>query len=196
MSRSNNLKVALTGGIGSGKTFVCRRIKALLGVDVYDCDEAAKRLMRTDENIIRRLTEIIGPHTYVDGQLNKAAVAQFLLLSEENTTLINNVVHPAVAEDFLTSGLRWMECAILYESGFDRWVDRVICVTAPIETRIRRIMARDGLDSTKAQEWIAKQMPQEIVRVRADFEIINDGLHDIDTQIVSIMNRLRNEQMV
>ena len=188
--RSSKEKVAVTGGIGSGKSFVCQRIRALLGVDVYDCDTAAKRLMRTDTDLMRRLQETIGPETYVDGKLNKAAVARFLLLSDENTQRVNQVVHPAVAEDFLASGMRWMECAILYESGFDRFVDRVICVTAPLEVRVKRIMARDGIDKQKAEEWICKQMPQHEVRQRADFEIVNDGQRDVDDQIRDILTQL------
>ena len=188
--RSSKEKVAVTGGIGSGKSFVCQRIMALLGVDVYDCDTAAKRLMRTDTDLMRRLQETIGPETYVDGKLNKAAVARFLLLSDENTQRVNQVVHPAVAEDFLASGMRWMECAILYESGFDRLVDRVICVTAPLEVRVKRIMARDGIDEQKAEEWICKQMPQHEVRQRADFEIVNDGQRDVDNQIRNILTQL------
>ncbi len=188
--RSSKGKVAVTGGIGSGKSFVCQRIRALLGVDVYDCDTAAKRLMRTDTDLMRRLQETIGPETYVDGKLNKAAVARFLLLSDENTQRVNQVVHPAVAEDFLASGMRWMECAILYESGFDRLVDRVICVTAPLEVRVKRIMARDGIDKQKAEEWICKQMPQHEVMQRADFEIVNDGQRDVDNQIRNILTQL------
>ena len=185
-------KVAITGGIGSGKSYVCAKVQAL-GWQVYDCDAAAKRLMRTDKRLMKQLTDLLGPQTYVDGKLNKALVAQFLLASEENKFIINRVVHPAVAEDFLNSGIRWMETAILYESGFDRFVDWAICVTAPLETRIRRIMRRDGIDRSKAEEWIHRQMPQEEVLQKADFEIVNDGVQDIDSQLERILRILTSQ---
>ena len=191
MSLDNKIKIAITGGIGSGKSYVCKRLHSLLGVQVYDCDAAAKRLMRTDANIIQQLTEVIGPDAYVDGKLNKAVVAKFLLESKQHTSIINHIVHPAVANDFLASGMKWMECAILYESGFDRFVDRVICVTAPDETRLRRVMERDCITQEKAEEWMAKQMPQEMVRKRADFEIVNDGQRNIAEQLVNILQSLQ-----
>lgn len=190
MNLDNGMKIAITGGIGSGKSYVCKKLRSLLGVEVFDCDAAAKRLMRTDAQMIQQLTEAIGPDTYVDGKLNKAAVARFLLESDQHTSIVNQIVHPAVANDFRASGLNWMECAILYESGFDRLVDRVICVTAPDEIRLRRVMERDHITEEKAKEWMAKQMPQEMVREKADYEIVNDGQRNIEEQLCNIVHRL------
>ena len=142
------MKIGITGGIGSGKSYVCKRLEAR-GYEVYDCDSAAKRLIRTSPEIKEKLTALIGPDTYskVEGEyrLNKAAVAKFLLASEENAKAIDRIVHPAVFKDFEESGLQWMESAILYESGISRLVDKVIVVTAPEEVRIRRVMQRDGI---------------------------------------------------
>ena len=112
------MKIAITGGIGSGKSYVCQLLTQH-GISIYDCDSAAKRLMRTSPVLRQQLTKLIGPDTYdAEGQLNKAEVARFLLLSEQNAQAINAIVHPAVAQDFKESGYQWMECAILYESGF------------------------------------------------------------------------------
>lgn len=184
------MNIALTGGIGSGKSYVCR-ILAGRGIDVYDCDTAAKRLIRSQAEIRNKLTRLVGSHAYTpEGKLNKTAVAQFLLASEANAKAIDAIVHPAVAADFLQSGADWMECAILYESGFDRLVDKVIVVTAPLELRIDRITRRDGITRAKALEWIGKQWPQEKVVRKADFRIVNDGKHDIETQIDDIINNL------
>ncbi len=181
------MKTAITGGIGSGKSYVCRLL-AEQGIEIYDCDAAAKRLMRHSVELRRQLTELIGPDTYqADGRLNKAAVASFLLRSEANAKAVDAIVHPAVARDFEASGLRWIECAILYESGFDRLVDRVVVVTAPEEVRIRRIMLRDAITREKALEWIARQWPQDDVRRRADLEIVNDGLSPLDPQIRELL---------
>lgn len=178
--------IAITGGIGSGKSFVCQRLKAR-GIDIYDCDEGAKRLMRSSEDLKRRLTELIGPDTYVDGQLNKPVVTQFLLASEDNKQAINHIVHPAVMQDFYDSGMQWMESAILYEAHLEHYVDYVVCVTAPEDVRTERIMKRDGISRERALEWINRQMPQEEVAVWADYTIVNDGATDIDAQIEELM---------
>lgn len=188
------MRIAITGGIGSGKSYVCERLRKR-GIEVYDCDSAAKRLIRSSAEIRHAIIERIGPSAYTaNGSLNKAAVAEFLLASEANAKAIDGIVHPAVARDFDGSGKEWMECAILYESGFDRLVDKVIVVTAPEDTRIDRITARDGITPAKAREWLRRQWPQEEVKRRADYEIINDGNHDVDAQINEITNKLQQER--
>jgi len=184
------MKIGITGGIGSGKSYVCRRLEAR-GYAVYDCDSAAKRLIRTSPDIRERLTALIGPDTYLGDTLNKAAVSRFLLASEANARAIDAIVHPAVFRDFEQSGLRWMESAILYESGICRLVDKAIVVTAPDEVRIRRVMQRDGISRQQVLDWMNRQLPQEEVRRRADFEIINDGQTDIDKQLNKILKAMQ-----
>lgn len=176
------MKVGIAGGIGSGKSYVARRL-AQRGIKVYDCDAAAKRLMRS-EAIQQQLQALIGCKP------DKQALTQFLLASQENASAINAIVHPAVFADFEESGYEWLESGIMYESGANRYVDRVIAVTAPEEVRIERIMRRDGIDREKALQWIARQWPQERVRQLADFEIVNDGLTDIDKQLNNILEQL------
>ena len=188
------MKVGIAGGIGSGKSYVAARLAAR-GITVYDCDSAAKRLMRTSPELRQQLTALIGPDCYKTYEshapsLNKAAVSRFLLASEDNQRAINAIVHPAVFADFLQSGLDWLESAIMYESGADRYVDRVVVVTAPEEVRIERIIRRDGITRPQALEWIARQWPQDKVRQLADYEIVNDGQQDIDSQIENIIKSL------
>lgn len=198
------MKIGITGGIGSGKSYVCRLLEQQ-GYMVYDCDSAAKRLIRTSPFIRRRLTALIGPETYFkesgDGSqesveyiLNKKVVAEFLLKSEDNARAIDRIVHPAVFRDFIESGLEWMESAIIYESGIHRLVDRVIVVTAPEELRIQRVMARDEISREKVLEWMSRQLPQEEVRQRADFEIVNDGLADLNQQLDEILKEISNNK--
>lgn len=185
------MKIAITGGIGSGKSYVCQLLTQR-GIKIYDCDSAAKRLMRTSPVLRQQLTELIGPDTYdAEGQLNKAEVARYLLLSEQNAQAINAIVHPAVAQDFQESGYQWMECAILYESGFEQLVEKVITVTAPEDIRIERIMLRDGITREKALEWIHRQWAQEKVVSLSDFEIINDG-RPLEPQIEGIISAIRS----
>lgn len=193
--------VAITGGIGSGKSFVCRLLESK-GIKVYDCDSAAKRLMNTSPILRRQLTELIGPEAYETFEttesrnlplLNKAAVARFLLASAENAQAINDVVHPAVAEDFLQSGMQWLESAILFQSDFHRRVpfDAVVCVTAPDEVRIRRIMLRDNISEERAEQWLQNQWPQEEMLRRSDYEIVNDGQQPLLPQIEIIMKNMK-----
>ena len=106
---------------------------------------------------------------------------------------MNAIVHPAVFQDFEASGMQWMESAILYESGADRLVDRVVVVTAPEEVRIERVMSRDSISREKALQWIARQWPQEEVRQRADFEIVNDGEADLEKQIERLLRSLNKK---
>lgn len=183
-------RIAITGGIGSGKSFVCRML-AEHGIEIYDCDAAAKRLMRTSSELRARLTGLVGSNLYDGERLDKAVMAQFLLSSDENQRAVNAIVHPAVGEDFLRSGMKWMECAILFESGFDKLVDYKICVVAPLEIRLQRIMQRDGLTRQKAMEWISKQMPQEEVSSKCDFVIVNDGVADLQQQIENLNNIIK-----
>lgn len=180
------MKTGITGGIGSGKSFVCKRLKAR-GINVYDCDTAAKRLIRTSPEIRQRLTALIGEDAYHGEVLNKAAVAKFLLANEANAKAIDDIVHPAVFRDFQESGMQWMESAIMYESGINQLVDRVIVVTAPLEVRIQRVMKRDGISRDNVLQWMQRQWSQDKVREMADDEIVNDGIADIDAQIDNIL---------
>ena len=167
---------------------MCRRLEAK-GIKVYDCDSAAKRLIRTSPEIRQRLTELIGPDTYTGDTLNKAAVARFLLDSEDNAKAIDAIVHPAVFRDFEASGVKWLESAIMYESGISRLMDRVIVVTAPLEVRIRRVMQRDHISRSQVLAWMSKQLPQEQVVTLADFELVNDGQADIEQQLNNIIEQ-------
>lgn len=183
---------AITGGIGSGKSYVCRMLESR-GISVYDCDAAAKRLMRTSEKLQQELRQLVGQDVYTsDGQLQKRILADFLLASEANKLALNEVIHPAVAEDFLSSGMTWLESAILFESGFDRRIrfDRIVCVSAPRDVRIQRIMHRDNITAEKAAEWIDTQMAQEEVERRSHLVIVNDGKSDIEQQVDNMLSKI------
>lgn len=180
------VKVAVTGGIGSGKSYVCRLIERR-GIHVYDCDSAAKRIMASSDEIKAALCRVVGDDVLSEGRIDKAVLASYLLKSEKNAQQINRIVHPAVAEDFISSGYSWMECAILFSSGFDKLVDKVVCVTAPLEVRVDRIIRRDNISRDNALEWIGRQMPQEEVKTLSDYEIVNDGVMDVGIQIDKIL---------
>lgn len=184
------MKAAITGGIGSGKSYVCSLLESR-GIEVYDCDSAAKRIMRESPSVRKALTDLIGQDAYADGKPDKAVISKFLLDAEDNKKRINAIVHPAVADDFKASGLQFMECAILFESGFDKLVDCVVCVSAPIEVRVDRIIARDSITREKAREWINCQMSQEEMEAKSDFVILNDGSKPLEPQIDDALAALR-----
>lgn len=195
----NNKKsiVALTGGIGSGKSYVCQLLKQH-GIIVYDCDEAAKRLMREDGQLQQQLIQLVGSDVYEGAELQKSVLAQFLLASETNKQAVNDIVHPAVATDFLQSSLQWVESAILFDAHFDRRIkpDMVICVTAPLQIRVERIMLRDAISREKATAWIKSQISQEEMVRLSDVELVNDGKANLPQQIEKILELLHRNHIL
>lgn len=189
------VKIAVTGGIGSGKSYVCRLLEKR-DIPVYNCDNAAKRIIASSEKIKSDLIELVGENIYSCKGLNKTVLASFLLKSSDNTRKVNAIIHPAVADDFIASGFNWMECAILFSSGFNKLVDKVICVTSPKEVRIKRIMERDNITREQADEWINFQMPQEEIAALSDYVIINDGNMDLNNQIDLILASLEKVQKI
>lgn len=183
--------IAITGGIGSGKSYVCQLLEKH-GIKVYDCDAAAKRLMRTSAMLRQQLRQLVGPPVYRGCILQKRVLAEFLLASEANKQAVNEIVHPAVALDFIESDYQWLESAILFDSGFHRRVpfSFVVCVSAPEDVRVQRIMARDGISEAKALEWIHRQMPQEQVEALSNFVIVNDGVVQLEPQVAKLLESL------
>ncbi len=177
------MKVGITGGIGSGKSYLCKQL-AQHGIAVYDCDAAAKRLIKTSPTLQQQIINLVG-------SLDKAAMSRYLLANEEHQRALNAVIHPAVFRDFEASDMQWMESAIMFESGAYRLMDKIVVVTAPEEVRIQRIMLRDGITRENALQWMARQWPQEKVRELADFEIVNDGMADVSLQTEQLLEQLQ-----
>ena len=188
------MKIAITGGIGSGKSFVSNLLKNA-GTDVYDCDKEAKRLMHTSQELQEKLSALIGRKICNDGGLDKRAIAEFLLHSEHNKQKINSIVHPAVAADFLASGKEWLESAILFESGFCHRIhfDYIVCVTAPLKVRAARVALRDNISTDKARQWIESQLPQKQMEEQSDFIINNDGKANVNEQLENILQILTKQ---
>ena len=191
--------IGVTGGIGSGKSYICRIISSL-GFPVYNCDAEAKKLMNTNKHIINSLKQLIGENSYdSEGNLNKPIITQFLFANEENAHKINSVVHPVVKEDFRSwasaqnADLIFMESAILFESGFNDVVDKVITITASLETRIERTIRRDN---TPKEQVIARmnQQMQDEERIRlSDYIISNNTNDNAEQQIKTIIETLSKQ---
>ncbi|MDO4496311.1 MAG: dephospho-CoA kinase [Bacteroidales bacterium] len=181
--------IAITGGIGSGKSIVSRVLE-IMGHKVYDCDREAKRLMLEDPELIAQLKATFGEETYLpNGMLNKPYLAAEIFGDEAKLKTMNSLVHPAVARDFMASGCQFVESAILYESGFDQKIhhDQVWCVAAPLELRIQRALIRDNAQREQVLARIESQMAQEEKIARADATIWNDSEHSIIEQINTLL---------
>ena len=171
------IQIGITGGIGSGKSLVCR-IFHVLGVPVYDADSQAKKLMTTDGILIDEIKKEFGSLSYDEGgTLNRALISKAVFNEPEKLTKLNSLVHPRVAEDYNRwiseqSGANYClkEAALMFESESHRLLDKIIVVTAPDEQRIKRVMQRDPQRSRADVENIIKnQMAQEEKNKRADF---------------------------
>ena len=189
------MRIGVTGGIGSGKSYVCRRIAAL-GYPIYDCDREAKRLMTSDSSLVDSLRKLMGEDVVADGRLDKQLIADFLFRSEENAEKVNALVHPVVREDFLDwanqqyAKLVFVESAILFQAQFDTVVDKVICVSAPLALRKQRVMSRDACSSLDFEKRICQQMDVNEVEQRADYVLRNDGIQSVDEQLTKIIQNI------
>lgn len=186
------MKIGITGGIGSGKTYVSNFLRKQ-GFPVYSCDDRAKIIMKEDETVKAGLIELVGEEAYLeDGELNKPVIAKYLYESRENQEKIGALVHPRVKSDFemwchfQDSEVMFMESAILFESGLSETVDKILYVFATDEVRIRRIIQRDKVTRNEAHARIKAQMPEAVKLKLADYCIINNGNNNIMKQLQNI----------
>lgn len=193
MKTTPKISYGITGGIGSGKSYVCAVIKDM-GFPVFCCDTEAKRIIRTDEDVRQALTSIVGEGLYDEaGALVKSRLAEYLCSGSDNAHRVNQIVWPRVAEAFKRweqqqeSRFVFMECALLFESGFHYLTTRTVHVAAPRETRIRRVMERDKVSRATALRWIRLQMPEREKRRRADHILNNDGQTPLKPQIETLL---------
>lgn len=184
-----SIKVGITGGIGSGKSYVARIFKAL-GVPFYNADSEAKELMNSSEAIKHALIETFGAKVYdAQGRLDRGYLSSMVFRDQEQLSRLNAIVHPAVIQhavdwaDAQAFPYSLKEAALLFESGSYKTLDYTILVTAPIDIRISRVMQRDSIDEKQVRDRIDKQMGDGEKRALADFEIVNDGQEPLLGQV-------------
>lgn len=191
MRREYPFRVGITGGIGSGKSVVCK-LFAMLGVSVYDSDARAKRLMVSDRLLVDSIRERFGEESYCDGVLNRAFLAHRVFGDRSELDALNGLVHPAVIRDFRQWAARSesdyliVESAILYESGLDGETDAVVAVSAPQELRANRAALRDGTTPQQVITRMYSQMSDAQREALADFVIYNDERHLVWKQVLSL----------
>ena len=186
-------QIGVTGGIGSGKSVVCKIFQAL-GVPVYDSDSRAKILMTTDGILIDQIKKEFGTLSFhPDGTLNRTFLSEQVFQDDEKRSVLDRLVHPRVAADYSN----WVniqsfayvvkEAALLIETGSYKALNATIVVTAPDELRISRVLQRDPHRTEQmVRDIINSQMPQDEKAMKADFVIVNDGQTAILPQVISL----------
>ncbi len=195
------MKLGITGGIGSGKTSVCR-VFNVLGIPFFSADPEAQLIMNQDKNIISGINKIAGKSLYPDGNLDRMELASLIFTNPDILKKVNSLVHPAVFEQFK----RWteaqnapyviMEAAILFESGASKLVDRVATVIAPIEERISRVTLRNKLTREQVMERIKNQL-EDKERIKMSDYVINNSENEMIIPTIlkiheDIMNHLNS----
>ncbi|GAB5554508.1 MAG: dephospho-CoA kinase [Saprospiraceae bacterium] len=190
-------KIGITGGIGSGKSTVCK-IFEVLGIPVYYADDRAKSLMVQDKALVEAIKKLLGEAAYqADGQLDRGYVANIIFRDKDKLAALNALVHPAVAKD----GESWhfsqknvpytlKEAALLFEAGSYKHLDKLICVVAPKAMRLKRVMERDQVEESAVLARMDKQWPQSKKAVLSDFIIYNDGSIPLIPQVLRIHKKL------
>lgn len=189
--------IAITGGIGSGKSVVARLVQ-VMGHEVYDCDSRAKALMTENEEVIQLLIEAFGKETYHnDSTLNRQHLSEVAFGDDKALARLNGIVHPATARDLqqwaqrqADNGARvaFVETALLRTAGLDRLVDEVWHVTAPASVRIPRVMARSGLTEQQVRERIAAQSVEDALAT-GEHPIINDDVTAVLPQVLNLLSK-------
>lgn len=192
-----SIKVGITGGIGSGKTTVCK-VFQMLGAPVFEADLEAKVLLDNNSTIKKGLIELFGDGIFTDnGLVDRKKLATLIFNNDVYLAAVNSLIHPQVRDRFLewTSERKepyvMYEAAILFESGFHRMMDFSVLVTAPELVRVNRIINRSGMDRKEITARMQKQWDDEKKRQLADAEIINDDVQMIIPRIIEMDYRLK-----
>lgn len=195
-------RVGITGGIGSGKSTVCRIFNGALGIPVFDADFWAKELIRTDPDLIQGIIGIFGPDAYTpEGEYNRPFVASAAFSEPAKLAALNALVHPAVE----IASRAWhdlqareghpytlKEAALMVESGSHLHLDLLIVVTAPEPLRIQRVMDRDGIPEAQVLARMRAQLPEADKVALADFIIVNDGSKLLTPQVWAVHQEILN----
>ena len=183
------LRIGLTGGIGSGKSTVAH-IFSVLGIPVYDSDTASKRLMAEDEILKDKIIQSFGKESYTKGRLNRKYLSEQVFSDPKKTDLLNSIVHPATIKD----AEEWMkkqnspylikEAALIFESGSNRFLDKVIGVSSPLSLRMERTMKRSNISAEQVKTRINLQMDEEEKMALCDYIIVNDEQQMLIPQVL------------
>lgn len=189
-------KIGITGGIGSGKSTICKLIE-VIGYPVYYADDRAKWIMDNDPNCKNKVQNAFGEIAYTEQGLNREYLAKTVFASKSKIEVLNNIVHPLVAADFQSwvnkqkTNTIFKEAALMFETDSWRHVDSIILVSTDESIRIDRVLKRDShRDKKQIKQIIAKQLPEEIKIKKSNFHINNNGNVLVIPQVIKIINKL------
>ncbi|MCE5204612.1 MAG: dephospho-CoA kinase [Porphyromonadaceae bacterium] len=191
------ITIGVTGGIGSGKSVVCD-IFRLHGIPVYDADREAKELNDTSAVIRAELSRHFGEGLYHEGKLDRKAFASIIFQDKQKLAVANAIIHPELAKNFLNwcgrqeqhHSMVIIDAALLFEAGFNKWLDKIITVYAPKEIRLQRTITRDVSSADKVEARMNAQLPEEEKIRQSDFTIYNDNRHSLILQVAEIIKKL------
>lgn len=174
------IKIGITGGIGAGKSTLCRHFRDS-GVPHYDSDRRAKELMTSNAGLRAKIIELFGADAYgVGGDLNREYLASEVFSDSKKRTALNGVVHPAVMRDFEAwadqqSDVPYviLESAILFDAELDSYVDSTVAVLSPEPMRLKRVIDRDGCTEDQVKARMAVQMCDDELHSRATYSVVN-----------------------
>lgn len=192
--------IGITGGIGSGKSFVCHLLKQK-GIRVFEADARAKEILNSNTEIQAKVIAMLGRESYTkEGKADRAKIAGLVFSNPDLLKSLNAIVHPATLEEFenwkkqAPKDYPWAyqikEAAILFESGTDKGLDAIVTVSAPEELRIQRVITRDQVSRDQVLERLRKQLSEEERIRRSDYVILNDGAADVERQIQDLHQTL------
>ena len=188
--------IGITGGIGSGKTTVCRELSTK-GFHVYESDKEAHRIMNFDKKVISALKQLFGNEIYVENQLDRKKIATLVFENKALLSEMNAIVHPIVKTDFSQWVARhsqekflFIESAILFESGFDALCDASVLVVAPENVRISRTMMRDNVSLQQVESRLRNQRPSEELLALSDIVLNNNEATTIATIVNNLLEQL------
>ena len=189
-------KIGITGGIGSGKSFIARIIERM-GYPVYYSDVRSKELTNIHPVIRQGLIDLVGENVYFGGELDKKVLASAIFSNDEIRMKVNQLIHPIVRQDFedwakaQTSDLIFNEAAILFETGAYRNFDATILIYAPQELRLKRVLKRDIITKEEVIARMNNQMNDEEKLKMTPYSILNDGEIPVLKQLEEVIERLK-----
>lgn len=187
--------IGITGGIGSGKSIVSKVLQ-LMGYPVYASDQRAKDLMHENKTLVNGLKALFGEEAYIHSTLNRSYLAAQIFKDDSKRIAMNQLVHPAVREDFRNwvnqqqSPLVFQESALLFETGNAAAFDAILLVTAPEEVRMQRVKKRDLLSDDQVKARFDAQMPEEEKIKRTNYVIQNSGHQLLVPQILDFLKKM------
>ena len=193
------LKVGITGGIGSGKSIICK-VFNILGAPVFNSDLSAKEIMNNSNFVRSKLTNLFGDDIYLkSGNIDRKKIAEIIFNDKIALQSVNKIVHPEVRKAFVSWAEKQkvayvlQESAILFENNLNDFYDKIIVVTADDELRIKRTISRNGMERDQVIERMKNQQPQSVKASHADYVIKNNGSDLVIPRVIEIDKNLKEE---